>query len=260
MSGKIKRTTEGFIKESIAVHGMKYDYSLVEYAGVLNTVKIICPKHGAFEQNAGTHLRGCGCLKCGRKLASWSSPVTQSMGLNDFIDRAVSVHGDKYDYEKFEYVNNKTHGLVKCNTCETEWKVRPDSHIHMKSGCPVCNKNKTIYTEAYYRAKGIENHPCKIYFLEIEFNGEKFLKLGLTKGTVRHRFRGFLKKMKINEVMVVAGDFFSLYRIEQKLLKRYSGKQFFPVEAFKGHTECFDVSAKSDIKSSLAEMLVVKSG
>ena len=176
-----------------------------------------------------------------------------------FIEESIGVHGDKYDYSKFEYVNNKVHGLVKCKTCETEWMVRPDAHIHSKSGCPTCNKSRTIYTEAYYKAKDIENHACKIYLLEIEFNGEKFLKLGLTRTDVRHRFRGFLKKMKINEVMIVEGDFFSLYRIEQELLSKYSDKRFIPVEAFKGYTECLDVGVKNDVKSSLAEMLVVKS-
>lgn len=45
MAGKISRTTEGFIEESISVHGRKYDYSLSEYTGVVNPVKIICSIH-----------------------------------------------------------------------------------------------------------------------------------------------------------------------------------------------------------------------
>lgn len=259
MAGKISRTTEGFIEESIGVHGRKYDYSLSEYTGVRNPVKIICNIHGVFEQSAGGHLAGNGCQICGAKKASLASSASKPMSKTKFIEKAVAIHGDKYDYSKFEYVNNTVPGLLKCNTCATEWIVRPGSHIGMRSGCPVCNKNKTIYTEAYYRAKGIENHACKIYLLEIEFNGEKFLKLGLTRTDVRHRFRGFLKKMKINEVMIVEGDFFSLYSVEQELLRKYSDRRFIPVEVFKGHTECLDVGVKNDVKSSLTEMLVVKS-
>ena len=259
MAGKIKRTTEDFINESISVHGNLYDYSLSEYTGVKNLIKIICPIHGLFEQSAGAHLHGSGCQRCGAKKASAASASTVAMSRESFVNKAVAIHGNKYNYDKFEYVNTKVHGLISCNSCYHEWLVRPDSHLHMKSGCPVCNKNKTIYTEAYYKAKGIENHPCKIYLTEIEFNGERFLKLGLTKDGVRHRFRGLLKKMKINEVMIATGDFFSLYRIEQELIVKYSDKRFIPVETFKGHTECFDVSVLNDIKSSLAEMLVVKS-
>ena len=39
MAGKISRTTEGFIEESIGVHGRKYDYSISEYTGVRNPVE-----------------------------------------------------------------------------------------------------------------------------------------------------------------------------------------------------------------------------
>lgn len=255
MVRKLKRDTDGFIREAEVKHDGKYDYSLSEYTGVLNLVKIICPIHGVFEQSAGNHLTGRGCPTCGKQFASSKSSSSKPMSKDSFIKKAKTVHGDAYDYSNFVYVNNKTHGLVKCNTCMTEWSVRPDAHIHSKSGCPNCNKSRTIYTEAYYKAKGIENHPCKIYLLEIEFNGEKFLKLGLTKGSVRHRFRGFLKQMKIDEVMVFTGDFFSLYRIEQELLSKYSDTRFIPIEAFRGHTECLEVSVKNELLSELTEML-----
>jgi len=45
-------------------HGNFYDYSLVEYTHSSKKVKIICPIHGEFEQNAGAHIRGVGCLDC----------------------------------------------------------------------------------------------------------------------------------------------------------------------------------------------------
>ena len=34
----------------------------------------------------------------------------------DFINRAIEKHGNKYDYSKIEYVNNKTkwHYVNKC--------------------------------------------------------------------------------------------------------------------------------------------------
>ena len=44
-------TTKQFIKRAIAVHGNKYDYSLVEYVNAHTKVKIICEIHGVFEQN-----------------------------------------------------------------------------------------------------------------------------------------------------------------------------------------------------------------
>ena len=56
--------TKTFIELSKLKHGDFYDYSLVEYIHSNKKVKIICPIHGEFEQNAGAHMRGVGCLDC----------------------------------------------------------------------------------------------------------------------------------------------------------------------------------------------------
>jgi hypothetical protein len=61
---KVRKTTEQFIKEAIAVHGDKYDYSKVEYKTGNDKVCIICPKHGEFLQTPYNHLQGCGCKMC----------------------------------------------------------------------------------------------------------------------------------------------------------------------------------------------------
>ena len=60
-----KKTTEQFIEEARQIHGDKYDYSLVEYKGCKIKVKIICPKHGIFEQSFTEHVnREQRCPKC----------------------------------------------------------------------------------------------------------------------------------------------------------------------------------------------------
>ena len=53
-----------FIEKAKEIHGDKYDYSKVNYTGALNKVIIICKKHGEFEQQAESHLQGCGCPQC----------------------------------------------------------------------------------------------------------------------------------------------------------------------------------------------------
>ena len=55
---------EEFVKRSNKVHNSKYDYSLVEYNNIHEKVKIICPIHGEFIQEAKLHMEGCGCPKC----------------------------------------------------------------------------------------------------------------------------------------------------------------------------------------------------
>lgn len=61
-----KLTTDEFIEKSIEIWGNRFDYSLVEYENNKKKVKIICPKHGEFEQSANNHLNSkYGCTQCG---------------------------------------------------------------------------------------------------------------------------------------------------------------------------------------------------
>jgi len=53
-----------FIEKSKIIHRNKYDYSLVEYISDKLKVKIICNKHGCFNQQPNTHLNGVGCPSC----------------------------------------------------------------------------------------------------------------------------------------------------------------------------------------------------
>lgn len=57
-------TTEEFVRRSQKIHGNKYDYSKVNYTGLNNEVKIICPVHGIFYQKPAVHMKGSGCKEC----------------------------------------------------------------------------------------------------------------------------------------------------------------------------------------------------
>lgn len=46
------------------LHGNRYDYSLVDYQGETQKIKIICRKHGLFMQRVIFHLKRCGCPIC----------------------------------------------------------------------------------------------------------------------------------------------------------------------------------------------------
>lgn len=56
--------TEDFIERAREMHGNEYDYSLVKYVNQMTKVKIICKKHGVFEQTPHSHLHWQGCPKC----------------------------------------------------------------------------------------------------------------------------------------------------------------------------------------------------
>jgi very-short-patch-repair endonuclease len=58
------KTVNEIIKLSKLKHGDKYDYSKVEYVNAKTKIKIICPKHGEFEQLHNNHILGQGCPIC----------------------------------------------------------------------------------------------------------------------------------------------------------------------------------------------------
>lgn len=127
------KTTEEFIKEAREAHGDKYDYSKTEYNGSHNKVCIICPKHGEFWQMAKDHLRGQGCSKCGAD-EMWKK--RGRVTTEDFIEKAMKVHGDKYDYSK---VNYKKSNIKVCIICPEhgEFMITPNNHLN-GHGCPKC--------------------------------------------------------------------------------------------------------------------------
>lgn len=63
-SGNRRLTNIDFVKKAKEIHTIPYNYELVEYENSHKKVKILCPKHGEFEQTPNSHLSGKGCPKC----------------------------------------------------------------------------------------------------------------------------------------------------------------------------------------------------
>lgn len=64
ISKQFSDNKESFIEKAVKVHGDKYGYSLVNYIDSTTNVKIICQKHGEFEQLPSNHLQGTRCPLC----------------------------------------------------------------------------------------------------------------------------------------------------------------------------------------------------
>lgn len=155
------KTFEQFIKEANNIHDNKYDYSKAEYINDKTKVCIICPEHGEFWQTPNNHLVGHGCPKC----AFDKNKDVNRNSLTDFIEKAKKVHGDRYDYSKVKYVNNRT---KICIICQKHGEFFQTPHQHLTGcGCPNCqqsrleNKTKLILNEL--NIKNIQ-HCDKSYF------------------------------------------------------------------------------------------------
>lgn len=67
------------------------------------------------------------------------------MTTEEFIQKAKAIHGDKYDYSKVEYVNNRTNVTIIC-PMHGEFQQTPANHLKGQ-GCPACGRKKQQLTQ-----------------------------------------------------------------------------------------------------------------
>ena len=190
--GTNKSNSIDFIKKSILKHDNLYDYSLVNYIGNKNKVKIICKEHGVFSQIPSNHLKGIGCSKCSGKF----------MDKELFISIANDKHNFKYNYDKLIYINHKTNVEITCLE-HGDFIKNPSSHIKRGSGCPKCKKSMSkgeIVIENFLINNKIEykkqfkfsdlKHKTELKFDFAIFKDNKLSNLIEYNGEQHYKFRG----------------------------------------------------------------------
>jgi hypothetical protein len=124
-----------FIERCKIIHHNYYEYKNVNYENAKTPVEIICPIHGIFMQTPSDHLYGkCGCPNC--KFDKIGN--IKRINFNDTILLLHEIHGDKYDYSKVNYVNNKSKVTIICKE-HGEFLLSINKH-KMGRGCPQCSK------------------------------------------------------------------------------------------------------------------------
>ena len=163
-----KLTTEQFIERARKIHGDKYDYSKVEYNGNHTKVCIICSLHGEFWQTPAIHLKGCECPKCIIEKNSFK----QRLGIESFIKRAREIHGDKYDYSKVDYINNRTKVHIICPKHGEFWQT-PVKHL-IGRGCRKC-ANERISEFRHDTFDDFVNKAVKVHGNKFEYHKETYV-------------------------------------------------------------------------------------
>ena len=130
--GEVSRN--GFIKRAKEVHGDLYSYDLVVYKSSTDKVRICCPVHGEFTQQANSHLKGCGCPNCREKYGR--SRYTTA----EFISKANTTHNNRYDYSLTVYVSSGEKVCIICPDHGPFWQTA-EGHIS-GNGCSRCKQSK----------------------------------------------------------------------------------------------------------------------
>jgi hypothetical protein len=127
---------EEIIKRFNNIHDNLYDYSLSDFCGRMFKIKIICPKHGIFEQTPNNHLSRNGCPLCSKN---------RKLTTVEVISQFKKIHENEYDYSFVDYKNDRTKIKIICPK-HGIFEQKPNAH-KMGSGCPKCSKTRKLTTE-----------------------------------------------------------------------------------------------------------------
>lgn len=237
--------SKSFIEKAIEIHGHRYDYSSTIFVSRLEDVSVICYRHGEFLQKAYSHLDGKNCLKC--------SIEDRGLGFKGFLEKSKIKHGDRYDYSLVKYSHILTPVEIVCTSHGSFWQ-KPSVHFN-GSNCPKCSieirseKQHWNYLERCRLNPEMGNAIGCIYLLEMSYDTETFLKIGISsnykKRIARYREEGIdyeivlLREMKNIDAAILERDILSDIKM--------AGFKYLPQVEFKGYTECSTLEAKNFI-------------
>lgn len=154
-----KKSYKEHLSKFKEVHGNKYLYPDDQEVGLakFTWIDIYCKTHGWFKKRIDCHVRGQGCPTCSLD----STKKSRQYSTEDFILKATKVHGDKYLYDKVEYVESKTKVKIICKEHGVFYQI-PASHLIGK-GCGKCaneysgkkrSKTKETFVEDAFSVHG----------------------------------------------------------------------------------------------------------
>ena len=159
-NNKYQKPWLSFLEKAKKVHGDKYIYPNLTTYYNNDKIKIICPKHGEFEQKAELHLKGRGCPKCGIDKVANSQRLTQ----DEVIKNCKAVGGENYDYSKIKWIDTDHDIELVCKKHGSYW-TRYNDFIKKKAKCPACSReNRRKLEERKFKDEMIKKYGNNIVF------------------------------------------------------------------------------------------------
>lgn len=85
----------------------------------------------------------------------------------DFIKRSREIHGDKYNYDKVVYVNNRTKVIISCHV-HGDFEQQPRHHLIGK-GCKKCFDQSIRTTKEEFIERSNEIHNNKFSYDKVVY-------------------------------------------------------------------------------------------
>lgn len=148
-----------FIHRVNEINGSAYDYSLVKFDNLRDSISIKCKTHGFFSQIAERHLNGGQCPRC--------SEIKRRLQTEDFIDRAKEIHGDRYDYSLSNCNGGESLVKIKCKH-HGVFEQKAKQHL-VGSGCRKCYVDSTRLLESEFINDCIIKHGNKYDYSQVKY-------------------------------------------------------------------------------------------
>lgn len=167
-----KKKEINFISNAKKIHGNVYDYSNVNYILNNTLIDIICKKHGVFRTTPSSHIhQKTVCPKCTKEIIIKIGSHNR-VSNDEFIKRAIKIHGDTYDYSKTFYTGMHEPIIVICKEHGEFTQSKAQNHLKNEFNCPKCleirykehiENTKITYNEAVEKVKSIHRELIEIY-------------------------------------------------------------------------------------------------
>lgn len=141
------------------------DISAIEYKTAHQKVSVRCLKHDhqilVSPDNLIHGIKACNFCK--------SENISKANGytIDDFINKAVAVHGNTYDYSNTEWNGIAYHVSIRCNI-HGEFTQNPQSHW-AGHGCLKCGYKTLRKSKEEFIRQAIEAHGCKYLYSDIDY-------------------------------------------------------------------------------------------
>ena len=93
----------------------------------------------------------------------------KKVSFSDFLEVAKNTHNYYYSYDKFNYINNSTKGIITC-PIHGDFEQSPEKH-KAGQGCKQCGTKKAAIARATSQEDFIQK--CKSFYKNNEFDFSK---------------------------------------------------------------------------------------
>lgn len=229
-----KTTLDIWVKESTITHNGRFDYSFVTDVTGGKKVKIICPQHGAFYQNAIRHKSGAnGCKSCSIS----ETALKRRKTLGNLISEFEIVHNHLYDYSDVIFTTVKDKVKINC-TIHGTFLQTPDNHLQGQ-GCQKCGYGSPYKRSDYILKCRKTNYRSNFYIILCRDGCESFYKVGITNTTLAKRYgKSYSIPYEYRSIVFIESDAGVVWDLEKVVLNKRGNFEMLPNKCFAGMGEC----------------------